>query len=149
MPFRVTVNTRKNAWLKKELDMRKATHHGLEDIALKTAELLRTGVIHYGLIWKQTLLNSIKVDRVKRSEINIKTIFYGPIIDAGHAIPAAKRLSLLVGWAREKHPEPDAWLGRVFERGWVVTPRPFITDAVKSIDPKVEGLMSLKYKQVK
>jgi len=132
-----------------KLNMRRATYRGLETIASKLAEYLRLNIEHFGLIWRGTLLNSIKVQRIKRSALAVSMVFYGPMLEKGHTIPAGKRIPTLVAWARDKLPEPEAWLRLVYKAGWYVRPRPFISNALDSIIPQIPFLMSLKLKKVR
>lgn len=150
MPFEITVKGFGPKALEKlESDMRRATIAGMNEIAKKTAEYLAINIRGYGLIWRGTLLDSINVKRIKRSRIHIETVFWGPILEKGHEIPAGVRIPTLIAWARAKHPNPEAWLKKVFERGYYVSPRPFIRDSINAILPQVPDLMLLKMKRVK
>lgn len=133
-------------------NMRKATNAGVDAIAKKLSDLLRINISTYGLIWKGTLLRSIRVERVKRSGLSVNMVFYSRFLEKGHVIPpTGKKLPLLTGWARQKYQygDPDAWVARVAERGHTVAPRPFISDSVNQLLPHITTLMSLKLKKVK
>jgi len=136
--------------MKLEGDYRKMTKKGAETIANKTADYLRMNIQTYDLIWKTTLLNSINVKPLTRTQLGINMVFYGFILEKGHLIPAGIRLPTLVGWAREKlGPYAEAWLKKVYKYGHPVFARPFISDAMDAIEPQIPSIMKENLRQVR
>lgn len=147
----ITVNTYKKRWGKIEQDMRKATHAGLDDAANRLTNMLRANIYAYKLVWRGRLLDSIKVNRIKKSELNIEAVFYAPFLEKGHRIPKGARPPMLVSWARSVMPRgvANAWLETVQEEGHMVKPKPFIMDSIRSVEPHIADIVVGKMEMVK
>ena len=135
--------------LRLEVNMRKATNRGLEALASKLAEIIRNNILSYSLVWRGTLLDSVKVERVKRSALFVSMVFYSKMLETGHRIPPGVKIPTLIAWARSKLPNPEAWLKKVFVNGWYVDKRPFISDSLETIKNQIKPILKLYMRQVK
>lgn len=146
----ITVNNLKKPVAKIETDCRKATKAGMENLAKKTAWLLRENIANSGAVWRGNLFNSVKVTPDKKSELNIKMNFYGRFVDKGHKISPGTKLPLLRAWANEKLGEnADNWMSGVYTKGHYVKPRNFVQDTINAIEPQVDSEIVFKLNKVK
>jgi len=146
MMFRIKLYGTKEV-LKLEGDFRRMTNKGAEAVASKTVDLIRMNIAEYGKIWKGNLFESVKAERIGRTQVAIKMLLYGMFIESGHAIRRGKLPRKLVSWALDKlssvygESYARAWLKSVSESGHYVYPVPIISDAMNALRPQIPYIM--------
>lgn len=137
--------------LRLEGDYRRMTNKGAEAVARKLEENLVYNILAYQLFWKGTLVDSVHVEKLSRTQLAVNMAFYAWAKQKGHVIPPGVRLPKLIGWARQTMGvrKASAWINKVFTQGHTVIAKPFISDSMDTIKHQILYIMLANLRKVK
>jgi hypothetical protein len=137
--YKIRIKVRGIDFMKMEGDYRKMTTRGTEQIAKKLVDLLKMNVADLDLIWTGRLYDNIIVNAETRTKFDITMPAYGTKFEEPRPIRYASRE--LIAWAYDKLPRPGKFIQKVKTTGYVVQPRPFISNAMLSLEPQIPFIM--------
>lgn len=115
----------------------------------KIAKAVMQQMIMRAPMWRGWLKGNITIKNLGKNTIGISTLFYGPIIEAGHRIPPGTRPPMLVAWARQKlgFEAGERWLKKVYRYGAIVKPIPFMKESINAVKGNLKRYIDPEIKE--
>ena len=130
-------------------DCRRMTEKGAEEVARTLQKYLVDFIFNYQLVWRGWLANSVEVKTLTRNQLIVDMEYWGMFFEKDRMIPPGKTFPLLISWARAKLSDPERFINIVKKYGHLVEARPFISDAMNTLEPQIVPIMLNNLRRIK
>lgn len=116
---------------------------GLDMVAKETADITKNTISTMNLIWRNGLLDSVKITEPSDKKRLIECINYGIDLEHGHFIGKNEVTDTLVQWAMDKLPRPHGFISVVRSGGYYVKPKGFGLASVNEAETRIPYIYKL------